>query len=170
MRCIEKSRIGSLQRRKTMEKWEVIEVFHEFVAICNVLFDWLINWHWCNWKENLEIIIWRLVSVVDWFWTLFRVWTCTRGGGSTLRWLAVIKLTTNYRNVVYINIRLWQEWSYPVDNQIPRHEDVLRRGIIAPLMLNLGSRWRCVVRFTPQPPYPRVKRPRHPQGRKTDGS
>jgi len=32
-----------------------------------------------------------------------------------------------------------------------RHEDVWRSGDIAPRILNLGTRWRCVVSFTRRP-------------------
>jgi hypothetical protein len=32
-----------------------------------------------------------------------------------------------------------------------------RRRDMVPLILNLGTRWRCVVNFTPRPLYPREK-------------
>jgi hypothetical protein len=43
----------------------------------------------------------------------------------------------------------------PVLNWVPCHEDVLERGGIAPRILNLGTRCRWVVSFTPRPLYPR---------------
>jgi len=42
-------------------------------------------------------------------------------------------------------------------------------GGIARMILNLGTRWRCVVNFTPRPMYPRRK-PRYPRDRRLDGS
>jgi hypothetical protein len=39
-------------------------------------------------------------------------------------------------------------------NQAPRHEDVLGSGNIVPRILDLGTRWRRVVSFTPRPLYP----------------
>jgi hypothetical protein len=41
----------------------------------------------------------------------------------------------------------------------PLHECIWVRGSIAPRILNLGTRWKWVVRFTPRPLYPRRERP-----------
>jgi len=38
---------------------------------------------------------------------------------------------------------------------VPRHKDVLGSGSIAPRILNLGTRWRWVVRDTSRPLYRR---------------
>jgi len=38
----------------------------------------------------------------------------------------------------------------PVLNEVPRHEEVLGSGGLAPRILNLGSRWRWAVSFTPR--------------------
>jgi len=40
-------------------------------------------------------------------------------------------------------------------NCSPHHEDVWGSGGIVPRIVNLGSRWRWVVSFTPRPLYPR---------------
>jgi hypothetical protein len=45
----------------------------------------------------------------------------------------------------------------PVFNQAPRHEGVLGSGGIAPCILDLGTRWRWVVSFTPRSLYPQGK-------------
>jgi len=37
---------------------------------------------------------------------------------------------------------------------VPVHEDVCENGGIAPLILNLGTRWKWVVSFTPHLIYP----------------
>jgi len=37
----------------------------------------------------------------------------------------------------------------------------LGSGGTAPRIINLGTRWRCVVSFTPRPLYPRRKNPRY---------
>jgi hypothetical protein len=37
-----------------------------------------------------------------------------------------------------------------------------RGGGLAPRILDLGTRWRPVVSFTPRPLYPQGKRPRYP--------
>jgi len=47
----------------------------------------------------------------------------------------------------------------PVLKLIPRHEDVLWIGGIAPRILNLGTRWRWVVSFTLRPLCSRGKNP-----------
>jgi hypothetical protein len=63
----------------------------------------------------------------------------------------------------------WAKCSYPkkqevigkfvrVINEAPRREDVLGCGGIAP-RINLGTRWRWVLNFTPRPLYPAVKTP-----------
>jgi len=46
-------------------------------------------------------------------------------------------------------------------DKVPRHEDVCGSGGIAPRILNLGTRWRRVVSFTPLPLYPSKKSPRY---------
>jgi hypothetical protein len=55
-------------------------------------------------------------------------------------------------------------------NEAPRHEDVLGSGGIAPRILNLGTRWRWVVGFTPRPLYPQGKSPRYPLDRRLGGT
>jgi hypothetical protein len=40
-----------------------------------------------------------------------------------------------------------------------RHEGVLGSGGIAPRILDLGTRWKWVVSFTPRPLYPRERAP-----------
>jgi hypothetical protein len=37
------------------------------------------------------------------------------------------------------------------------------------IVLDLGTGWRWVMTFTPQPPYPRGNRPRYPLDRRLDG-
>jgi hypothetical protein len=59
--------------------------------------------------------------------------------------------------------------TYPVLNWAPRLEHVLGSGIVAPRILNLGTRWRCVVRFTTRPLYPRGKSPRYTLDRSLGG-
>jgi hypothetical protein len=44
-------------------------------------------------------------------------------------------------------------------NLAPRNEDLLRSGGIAPRILDLGTRCRWVVSFTPRPLYPQGKNP-----------
>jgi hypothetical protein len=51
-------------------------------------------------------------------------------------------------------------------NWAPRHEDVQGIRGIAPRILDLGTRWRSVVSFTPRPLYPQEKSPWHPLDRK----
>jgi hypothetical protein len=64
-----------------------------------------------------------------------------------------------------------------VFNKVPRHEDIYclikhhamntywGSGGIAPHILNLGTRWRWVVSFTPRPLYPLGRAPRYPLDR-----
>jgi len=40
--------------------------------------------------------------------------------------------------------------------------ETLRNGGIAPRVLDLGTRWRWVVSFTPRPLYPQEKSPWYP--------
>jgi hypothetical protein len=47
-------------------------------------------------------------------------------------------------------------------NYPPYYVDLGGSGCIAPCILNLGSRWRLVVSFTPPPLYPRGKSPWYP--------
>jgi hypothetical protein len=51
----------------------------------------------------------------------------------------------------------------------PRHEGVLWSGGIAPRILDFGTRWRCVVSFTPRPIYPQGNSLRYPLDRRLDG-
>jgi len=44
-----------------------------------------------------------------------------------------------------------------------------KSGGIAPCLLNLGARWRCVIRFMPWLPYPWGKSCWYPLGRKLGG-
>jgi len=53
----------------------------------------------------------------------------------------------------------------PVLDKAPRRKDVLGSGGIAPLSLQLGTRGRWVVSFTPWSLYPRVKSPCYPLDR-----
>jgi hypothetical protein len=55
-------------------------------------------------------------------------------------------------------------------NWAPRHEWVLRSGGIAPRILDLGTRWRSVVSFTPQPLYPQRKSPSYLLDKRLGGS
>jgi hypothetical protein len=57
----------------------------------------------------------------------------------------------------------------PVLNQAPRHEGVLESEGIAPRILDLGSRWRWVVSFTPRPLYSQGKSPWYPLDRRLGG-
>jgi hypothetical protein len=57
----------------------------------------------------------------------------------------------------------------PVLNQAPRHEGVLGSGGIAPRILDLSTRWRWVVSFTPRPLYPQGKSPWYPLDRRLGG-
>jgi hypothetical protein len=53
---------------------------------------------------------------------------------------------------------LYYQWSFigskrialPVLNQAPRYKDAWESEIIAPRILNLGTTWKWVVRFTPR--------------------
>jgi hypothetical protein len=54
-------------------------------------------------------------------------------------------------------------------NWTPCHEDVLENGGIAPRLLDLGTRWRWVVSFTPPPHYPQEKSPWYPLERRVRG-
>jgi len=44
-------------------------------------------------------------------------------------------------------------------NEAPRHEDEWGNGRVAPRNLNLDTRWRWVISFTPQSFYPTGKSP-----------
>jgi hypothetical protein len=50
----------------------------------------------------------------------------------------------------------------PVLNSAPRHEDPRRNRGIAPCILNLGTRRKCVANITPRPLYSPGKCPRYP--------
>jgi len=54
-------------------------------------------------------------------------------------------------------------------SEVPCHENVLRVGGIAPRILNLDTKWRWVVTFTPRPLYSQEKRPRYPLYRRLGG-
>jgi hypothetical protein len=54
-------------------------------------------------------------------------------------------------------------------NWAPHHGGVLGVGGIAPRILDLGTRWRWVVSFTPRPLYPRGKSPWYPLDRRLGG-
>lgn len=41
----------------------------------------------------------------------------------------------------------------------PLHEDIRGSGSKAPVFLKLGTRWKCIISFTPRPLYPRVRVP-----------
>jgi len=43
----------------------------------------------------------------------------------------------------------------PVFDQAPHREDIWESGGLAPRTVNLGTRWRWVVIFTPRSLYPR---------------
>jgi hypothetical protein len=47
-------------------------------------------------------------------------------------------------------------------NEAPHHKDALGSGGIAPLILNLGTRWRWVISFTSRLLYLHTKSPRYP--------
>jgi hypothetical protein len=52
----------------------------------------------------------------------------------------------------------------------PRHGGVLGSGGITPRILDLGTRWRWVVSFTPRLLYPQGKSPWYPLGRRLGGA
>jgi hypothetical protein len=54
-------------------------------------------------------------------------------------------------------------------NWAPRHEGALGNGGISPRILDLGTRWRWVVSFTPQPLYSQGKDPWYPLDRRLGG-
>jgi hypothetical protein len=54
-------------------------------------------------------------------------------------------------------------------NKALSHEDVWRRGCIDPRILDLGTSWRWVVRFTPRQLYPPGKSPQYPLDRRLGG-
>jgi hypothetical protein len=47
-------------------------------------------------------------------------------------------------------------------NWTPLHESVLGSGVMAPRILDRGTRWRWVVSLTPRPLYPQGKNPWYP--------
>jgi hypothetical protein len=55
-------------------------------------------------------------------------------------------------------------------NWAPRHEGILGSDGTAPRILNLGTRWRWVVSFTPWPLYPQRKSPWYPLNRRLGGT
>jgi hypothetical protein len=58
---------------------------------------------------------------------------------------------------------------FPLCFWAPRHGGVLESGGIAPRILDLGTRWRWVVSFTPRPLYSRGKSPCYPLDRRLGG-
>jgi hypothetical protein len=50
-----------------------------------------------------------------------------------------------------------------------RHEGVLGSGSIVPRVLDLSTRWKWMVNFTPRPLYPQGKSPWYPLGRRLGG-
>jgi hypothetical protein len=62
-----------------------------------------------------------------------------------------------------------EEEFVPVHRLAPRHERVLGSGVIAPRILDLGTRWRRAVNFTPRPLYPQGKSPSCPLDRRLGG-
>jgi hypothetical protein len=54
-------------------------------------------------------------------------------------------------------------------NWAPRHVDVFGSAGVAPRILDLGTRWRWVVSFTPRPLYPQGKCPFYPLDRRLGG-
>jgi hypothetical protein len=54
-------------------------------------------------------------------------------------------------------------------NWAPCHEGVLESGDIDPRILDLGTRWRWVVNFTPRPLYPWGRSPWYPLDRRLGG-
>jgi hypothetical protein len=64
----------------------------------------------------------------------------------------------------FIKLSLWLTkyhamMMHPLLNQAPHHEDIWKRGGIAPHILNLSPGGRGVVSFTPQPHHPLRKDP-----------
>jgi hypothetical protein len=53
-----------------------------------------------------------------------------------------------------------------VGGSVPPHEDVWGNGIVALRILNLGTKWRWVISFTPRPLYPRGTIHRYPLHRR----
>jgi hypothetical protein len=82
----------------------------------------------------------RMFSVV----VLFRY----RLGPETFEYTLV--QTRQYRKMLF---------TIPFFNGAPRHEGVLGSGGIAPRILNLSARWRCLVSFTPGGFTPRERTP-----------
>jgi hypothetical protein len=56
----------------------------------------------------------------------------------------------------------------PVLNKAQRHEDVWGSGCVDPRFLDLGTSWRRMVSFTPQPLYPQGKSPGYPLNRRVN--
>jgi hypothetical protein len=65
------------------------------------------------------------------------------------------------------NLREWEKSL--CFNWAPRHEGVLGSGSTALRILDLGTRWRWVVSFTPRPLYPHGKRQCYPLNRRLAG-
>jgi hypothetical protein len=61
------------------------------------------------------------------------------------------------------------ERKFPCFNWTPRHEGVLGNGGIALRILDLGTRLKWVVIFTPRPLYSQRKSPRYPLDRRLGG-
>jgi hypothetical protein len=54
-------------------------------------------------------------------------------------------------------------------NEVLCHKGIWGGGCIDPHFLDLGTGWKCVVSFTPQPFYTRGKSPRYPLDRRLGG-
>jgi hypothetical protein len=65
---------------------------------------------------------------------------------------------------VKIKLSLWFFWT---EHHVMK--EYWGSGGIAPRILDLGTRWRWVVRFTPRPLYPQRKRPGYPLDRRLGG-
>jgi hypothetical protein len=91
---------------------------------------------------------------------------CTLPVASTLSrhsWLLDVVLDYRQWNVLLkVKLSLWFNWA-------PRSEGVLGDGGIDPRIPGLGTRWRWVVSFTPQPIYPQGKSFWNSLGRRLGG-
>jgi hypothetical protein len=70
-------------------------------------------------------------------------------------------------NLSSLNVK--GQLSLCITNEALYHEGVWGSGCIDPCFLDLSTNWRWVVRFTPQPLYPRGKNPWYPLARRLGG-
>jgi hypothetical protein len=127
-----------------------------------------------DWTRNIILHLINIVFSFQSYYTLL------------LQIINRITVLHDFTSVLYIRfdttvIAKWQKsisedltWEgkgkvVPVLNYAPRHEDVLRSGGIDPRILDLGTRWRWVVSFTPRSLYLQGKSPLYPLDRRLGG-